>query len=319
MRIQNEITMEKNKLEIKLKDANLETFITVCFYYLDEIYQPIQHLLKRPGPEPAFTDIEILTLNIVGQMFTDSEKAWHNFVRKNFLQLFPKLISRSRYHRRSKDLQQITEVIRQMLVETLGMYEQEWHLMDSMPLPVCLRARASRNMRFCQEFEVDNKLLYGYCASKKLKIYGFKLHLIVTLQGIPVHYVLAPAAHHDVKVAPHLIETYRRQIGIGTDKGYIGLRERLQRPENWKLIIPPRDNQPNHLNAEEKWFLAKYRKIVETTNSLLSEQFNIQYTRAKSKWGLQNRVIAKLTSLTFATYLNSLMGEPLLHVKELIF
>ncbi len=92
-------------------------------------------------------------------MFTDSEKAWHRFVKKNYLPLFPELISCSRYHRRSKNLQQLTEVMRQILVESFGMYLEGWHLMDSMPLPVCARARAGRNMRFCEEFEVDNKLL----------------------------------------------------------------------------------------------------------------------------------------------------------------
>lgn len=312
--------MEKNALEINLKESDLETFFTVCFYYLDEIYQPIKFLVQRPGPIPSFADIEVITLNVIGQMITDSEKAWHRFVRKNYLHLFPQLISRSRYHRRSKNLQQLTEVMRQILVKTLGMDAKEWHLMDSMPLQVCVRARASRNMRFCEEFEVDNKLLYGYCASKDIKIYGFKLHLIVTLQGIPVHYVVAPAAHHDVEVAPDLVETYQQGIGIGTDKGYIGLAKKLRNPENFRLIIPPRDNQKeNPLSKEEKWFLKKYRKVVETTNSLLCEQFNMQYTRAKSRWGLQNRVIAKLTGLTFAAYLNFLAGEPLLHVKELIF
>ncbi len=143
--------------------------------------------------------------------------------------------------------------------------------------------------------------------------------MIVTRQGIPAHYVLASAAHHDVKVAVDLVETYRQKIGIGSDKGYIGLEERLQYPDNLRLIIPPRDNQENKLTKGEKWFLAKYRKIVETTNSLLCEQFNIQYTRAKSKWGLTNRIIAKLTGLTLAAYLNYLMDEPLLHIKELVF
>jgi len=100
----------------------------------------------------------------------------------------------------------------------------------------------------------------------------------------------------------------------------IGLRKKLQNPTNFKLIIPPRDNQKeNSLNDEEKWFLKKYRKMVETTNSLLCEQFNMQYTRAKSRWGLQNRIIAKLTSLTLAAFLNFLIDEPLLHIKELIF
>jgi len=309
----------KKTLEIKLKDSDLETFLTVCFYYLDEIYQPIKHLVSRRGPIPEFSDIEIITLNVVGQMFTDSEKAWHRYVRKNYLHLFPKLISRCRYHRRSKNLQQLTEVMRQHLVHHLGVHLEDWHLMDSMPLPVCIRARASRNMRFCEEFQVDNKFLYGFCASKNIKIYGFKLHLIVTKQGIPVHYVLAPAAHHDVEVAPDLVQTYRQSITIGSDKGYVGLEKKLQHPENLNLIIPPRGNQENKLTKEEKCFLAKYRKIVETTNSLLTEQFNIQYSRAKSKWGLTNRIIAKLTALTFSAFLNFLMDEPLLHIKELIF
>jgi hypothetical protein len=306
-------------LEIKLKEADLDTFLTVSFYYLDEIYQRVKHLVKRPGPAPLFSDIEVITLNVVGQMFNDSEKAWHRFIRKNYKYLFPCLISRSRYHRRSKNLQQLTEVMRQILLELLGMHRELWHLMDSMPLPVCVRVRASRNMRFCEDFDIDNKLLYGYCASKKMKIYGFKLHLIVTRQGVPVHYVLAPAAYHDVNVAVDLVETYQPNIIIGSDKGYIGLQKRMQHPENFKLIIPPRDNQENNLSKEEKWFLAKYRKMVETTNSMLSEQFNIQYTRAKSKWGLTNRIIAKITGLTLAIYLNSIMGEPLLNVKELIF
>jgi hypothetical protein len=39
--------------------------------------------------------------------------------------------------------------------------------------------------------------------------------------------------------------------------------------------------------------LARFRKIIETTNSQLSEQFQMQYCRAKSAWGLMNRVVNK--------------------------
>jgi len=311
--------MKKNALEIKLKEADMETLILVCFFFVDEIYQQIQHLVVRSGPKPEFSDSEVITLKLVEQMVTDSEKAWHRFVQKNYLSLFPKLISRSRYHRRSKDLQQLTEVIRQILVNQMGMNTEIWHLADSMPVPVCVYARASRNSRFCEEFQIENRSLYGYCASKQEKVYGFKLHLMVTVQGIPVHYVLAPASFHDVDVAPDLLETYRQNIGLGTDKGYIGLEKRLQNPQAYELIIPPRKNQENKLDKAQKWFLAKYRKIVETTNGLLAGQFNIQFTRAKSKRGLQTRIVAKLTALTLAVYLNFLMNEPLLHIKELVF
>lgn len=56
--------------------------------------------------------------------------------------------------------------------------------MDSLPVPVCVYVRASRNLRFATDFEVDNADLYGYCASKKEDIYGFKLHLLTSTQGI---------------------------------------------------------------------------------------------------------------------------------------
>lgn len=96
-----------------LKDLNLPDFLTVSYFVIDELYKQIEYLASRPGPVPTFSDSEVICLNLVGQMVCDSEKAWHRMVKKNYLRLFPKLLERSRYHRRCKDLQQITEIIRQ--------------------------------------------------------------------------------------------------------------------------------------------------------------------------------------------------------------
>jgi hypothetical protein len=312
--------MTKELGAIKLKESALATIFLVCYYYVDELYGQVAHLVARPGTKPTFTDAEVITLQLVGQMCDfDSEKAWHGYVRRNHLDLFPALISLSRYHRRSKDLMQVTKLIRYRLLDLLGTNQTNWHLMDSVPVPVCVYARAGRNRRFSTDFQVEEDLLYGYCASKKEKIYGFKLHLMVTHQGIPVEYVLAPARHHDVSVAPELVESYRSNIRIGTDKGYVGLHKQLQPSQQVHLVIKPRDNQVSWLSKEEKAFLYKYRSVVETTNSLLSEQFNIQRTRAISARGLMARVATKITSLTLAIFLNFISDEPLLHVKQLIF
>ena len=311
--------MKEDSLKVNVKEDKLEDFFLIVYFYVDEIYQQLQHWVRRPGPKPDFSDSEVIALNLIGQMVSDSENAWHRFVRKNYLHLFPDLTSRSRYHRRCKNLQQLTELMRLVMIQLIGAHEEPWHILDSIPVPVCVYVRAGRNDRFCTEFQVDNDLLYGRCASKDQKVYGFKLHLMVTIQGTPVHYVLAPAAYHDVDLAPEVLETYRPYISLGTDKGYVGLNKKLQCPEAYQLIIPPRKNQKMKLSKEEKLFLKKYRRIVETTGSILVEQFNLQYTRARSKWGLTGRIISKLTSLTMAILLNHLAGEPLLHVKELIF
>jgi Transposase DDE domain len=185
-----------------LKELDLSDFLTVSFFIIDEIYKQVQHLVIRSGPTATFSDSEVICLNLVGQMVCDSEKAWHKMVKKNYISLFPKLLERSRYHRRCKDLQQLTEIIRQRFLYFMDNHLQKWFIMDSMPVPVCVYARASRNLRFATDFGVDNDSLYGYCASKKEDIYGFKLHLMTSTQGIPTHYVLAPASHHDVTIAP---------------------------------------------------------------------------------------------------------------------
>jgi hypothetical protein len=305
-------------LKDNLKNLNLGDFLTVSFFIIDEIYQSVKHLVSRPGPEPRFSDSEVICLNLVGQMVCDSENGWYKLVKKNHLPLFPKLLERSRYHRRCKDLQQLTEVIRCKFLFFMDNHLQKWFIMDSLPVPVCVYVRASRNLRFATDFGVDNADLYGHCASKKEDIYGFKLHLLTSTQGIPTHYVLAPAAHHDVVIAPELLESYTKHILTIFDKGYVGLQKRLTNPQDYQLIIQKKENQePN--TPTEKAFLGIFRKTIETTNSLLAGQFNLQFTRAKSAWGLTNRVIAKVTSLTLSIYLNYLIGEPLLQVKGFIF
>lgn len=300
------------------KDLDLENFLTLTYCLVDELYQTLKYIVDRPGPNPLFSDSEVICLNLVGQMAFDSEKAWHGFVKKNYIHLFPKLLERSRYHRRCKDLQQITELMRVKLLYFMNTHLQDWFVMDSMPVPVCVYTRASRNLRFAADFQVDNNTLYGHCAAKKEDYYGFKLHLLVTTQGVPAHYVLAPSSHHDVILGSEVLESYRKYTLTLFDKGYVGLEKRLIEPDDYQLIIQKRDNQtPN--TPIEKAFLGTFRKTIETTNSLLAGQFNLQFCRAKSAWGLTNRVIAKITALTLSIFINYCLDLPLLEIKNFIF
>ncbi len=76
-------------LKDKLKNINLEDFLTFSYFILDELYESVKHLVKRRGALPRFSDSEVICLNIVGQFFCDSERSWHGFVKKNFIHLFP--------------------------------------------------------------------------------------------------------------------------------------------------------------------------------------------------------------------------------------
>jgi hypothetical protein len=305
-------------LKDTLEEGSLEDMLTIVYYYVDEFYQKVGFLVDRPGPQAVFSDSEVITMALVNQMVTNSETAWYDFIKRNYSHLFPQLIERSRFHRRSKGLFKLTNLMRQMMLCQLGITRQLWYIMDSMPLPVCGYSRAGRQHNLAAEFGITHQEMYGYCAAKDLAFYGFRLHLMVTTDGVIAHFVLAPASHHDVTVAPELLETYRHQIIVGADKGYVGLHKRLTNEADYQLVIQRRDNQlPN--TVEERLFLARFRKIIETTNSQLSEQFQMQYCRAKSAWGLMNRVVNKLTAHTLAIFLNALAERPLLNIKSLIF
>ena len=117
----------------------------------------------------------------------------------------------------------------------------------------------------------------------------------------------------------HVLDGFYYLI-VGNDKGYIGqeLAEELLEKQGIRLISRKRANQKLKNTYEEKYFLGKCRKLVETVNSILTEQFHLTKHRTRTLWGLMSKIISKLTSLTFAIFINRLCGRPLLQVKSIV-
>jgi hypothetical protein len=303
-----------------LDQVDLEMLFIIVFVLVDDLYREIvpDCVLNRPGPDPRLSDSEVITISLVGEMLFDSETSWLDFVYRNYRYLFPNLNERSRFHRRNKDLWVVKNLLRHRILGNLNTPFERYHLVDSMPVPICKYVRAKR----CRFFlgEVDKGMMFGVCESKDEKIYGFKLHLLITVEGIIVNFIIAPAAPHDLTLLSEVLEAFNN-IVVGGDKGYISkaLQETLKQAQKIILITPKRVNQIEKNTEAEKWFLARYRKMVETVNSLLSEQFHITRTRARKLWGLFSKIISKITSLTLCSYINKLMGRPLLEVKSLAF
>jgi len=103
---------------------------------------------------------------------------------------FSERISVSRFNRRLHALADWLVLI----IETLGEIAAtgDIYVIDSMPLPVCKRVRARR----CRK--VRGLAYCGYCAAKKEKFFGWRLHLICTLEGVPVSFAILPAGFHDL-------------------------------------------------------------------------------------------------------------------------
>jgi len=71
---------------------DLETFFIAVYTVVDDIYKEAAFPLigNRNGPEPHFSDSEVITLSLVAEFLgIDSERAFLSFIRKNFSYLFP--------------------------------------------------------------------------------------------------------------------------------------------------------------------------------------------------------------------------------------
>ena len=299
----------------------IEDFADLCTYVyviVDELYQlvvaPHDH---RPGERSDFTDSEVITLTLVAELIgLDEEKAFLAYVARNHRGLFPRLPERSRYNRRRRALTEATNRIRgalmQLVLHRLTPEECSLCVIDSLPVPVVGFHQARGRHRWYGEAS------YGYVASKKLTIFGYKLHLLITHSGLILDFVLAPAHHADGTLTEQLLAAKHWLTVLG-DKAY--LHAAVQHLLRWRndlvLLTPTRANQRRQHPAALTQAINHFRQAIETLNSQLVEQFHIECNKATSVAGLCARLQAKLAAHTVGVWLNCLLGRPLLHLKDL--
>lgn len=299
----------------------ITTFADLCtsvYVLVDDLYrvvvQPYDH---RPGPRSGFSDSEVITLTMVAELLRlDEETTFLAYVRRNHRALFPRLPDRSRYNRRRRQLSEATNRIRLALLHlVLGRVtpaELDLCIIDSLPVPVVGFHQARGGHRWYGE------ATYGWVASKKLTIFGFKLHLLSTHSGLILDFVLAPAHYPDGTFTDQLLADKAWLTVLG-DKAYLNaaVQDLLAWRNDVILLTPKRVNQRAQHPAWLTQAIRHFRQAIETLNSQLVGQFQVEINKAKSVSGLCARLNAKLAAHTVGVYLNCLLGRPLMHLKDL--
>ena len=298
----------------------IATFADLCthvFVLVDDLYRqvvaPHDH---RPGPRSAFTDSEVITVTLVAELLgKDTEAPFLAWLRNHHLPLFPQLPERSRFNRRRRQLPEATNRIRGALMERLLRQlepeEVDLCVIDSLPVPVVGFHHAQGSHRWWGE------ATFGYVASKRLTIYGFKLHLLITHSGLILDFVLAPAHSTDGTFTEQLLADKRRLTTLG-DTAYLNgpLQAWLAEHNDVILLTPKRANQREQQPALLTKAINHFRQAIETVNSQLAHQFGVERNWAKSMFGLGARIQAKLAAHTIGVYLNCLFGRPLLALAD---
>ena len=298
------------------------TFDDFCLWtycLVDELWGRIAPRCTRPGPAPACSDPELVTMALVGEC-----KGWDRETElvsewAQHRDLFPHQPERSRFNRRRRQLAGAINQLRRLLLATLDLAADHQVVLDSLPVPVVnfhLVPRGAARARW----QADGAA-FGKVASKKITIFGFKLYLLVTLSGVIVDFVLAPANVSELQIGSELLAEHTDLDAFG-DKAFVSapVAATLWAENRVRLWTLPRRNEQRTVPAEVKRLLNPVRQVVETVNSQLAEQFRIEVNHAQGVWGVTARLLTKLTAHTVCLALNRRRGHPdVLRIKALAF
>lgn len=294
-----------------------EDFCLYVYVIVDDIYRGLRPYLSRPGPEPVFSDSELLAVSLIGEC-----KGWDQETELlsnmgAYRELFPHLPGQSRFNRRRRNLMGAMNLIRQVLLKQLDLAQDRQCVIDSLPIPAVKFHLVPSSTGDWPAHGAD----FGKVPTKKITIFGFKLHILITLDGPILDFELAPASASDLTVGFELLTEHTDLVVVG-DKGYISADKAadLDQLNRIHLLTLPKRNQLQQLPQPLRRLHNSVRQIIETVNSQLSQQFNIETNRAHSFWGLCTRLYAKLTAHTLCIYINRLLGKPdFLQIKALAF
>ncbi len=293
---------------------SIEDFIIEIYCRTDDSLKEISRgmKLRSRGFPPSLSDSEVITMEIVGEYIgIDTDKGIWEYFRRHWLHFFPDLGCRTTFARQAANLWYWKLKLQRRFAKECGAFDDNIHLVDGFPLPVCHFKRAY----FSRIFKGD--ATYGYCAAKDEKYYGFKGHVMISLSGVISSFTLT-AANAEERDALWEMLCGIRGLVIG-DKGYISdfLHNELLL-YGIDLQTPFRSNMKDDRPPESVRIMTSVRREVETVIGQLCERFNIEKVRARDLWYLTSRTVRKILSHTVAVFINCLYGRKNLQFDGLV-
>jgi len=263
-----------------------EDYIVTVYYVIDEMLKGVNYQDDRRSQVSA---AEVLTVAVIAARYFQNH--WERALCILIQQREIGRVSISRFNRRLHALRDWFYGMVRGLGELFT--GGEVYIIDSMPLPVCKRVRARR----CRK--VRGRDYCGYCAAKREKFFGWRLHLICTANGVPVTFELLPAAYQDLTAIHELTLTLPNGARLFADKGYISASDAASILEatGVRLITARRKNMSSNSWADD-YDLRLYRKQIETVYSQM-ERMGTQRLYSRTKLGFELKAFASVFALAF--------------------
>lgn len=263
---------------------------------------------------PKAPDLLIVTLSIVmEQRGIHSEYELYERLCKDAPDYFSMLPDRCNFNRRRRRLYLVIDEFTNYLASEMTTKEDVF-IIDSTPIEICRFARFKRLKIMQEQLDFRPTIAKNYIDNRRYA--GYKLHAVVSSNGVIVNYHITQANVHDVNLLQPLAQSLPADSELIGDKGYISESRQLEifSDNQVRVYTASRNAQkatPFPINKRRQ----RVRKRVETCFSQLKDQYRLIANYAKSFEGLKTRIVSKIAAFTVAQYLNFMNSLPIGKVK----
>jgi DDE family transposase len=254
---------------------------------------------RRPGPVPACTDAELLTIALVRHLLgRRSEAGFLAEIRRDWPGLFPRLPDQPEVNRRTRWLWGAFEQIRAAWAAAVP--ADPVQQIDTSALPVRHPSRVRGPDQWTGPGN-DLAARFGRDGAHAEWFYGFRLAVRTDLGTRLVRaWSIVPAAVDERQIGTDLVAGDAASIdALLLDKGFTGSRFAGEMAAaGIEVIIPPTRTQRKTMPKTLQRLIARLRNRVETSFKEITDQMELARHGAHTFEGLLTRAVATLAAHT---------------------
>ena len=326
---------------------DLDTFLTTLYVVIDDWYkrEMCVRMKRHGGPVLEMSDSEVLTVAIAGQWRDgvpwQSERGIVRYMLKHGRSWFPRMLKRSQFNQRVRNLWAGFVCLQQELGEILSS-DAVYEVVDCTPVPHCSLGQAISHDRHWLSGKKGRGGNHGgwyygeqllLCASDSGVITGWMTRLaniddrwmmeaLLSSRNGDMRLIEPPLPNHRTYKHRHIPapETFSPAITAGHDRGLPFLADGgfsgKRRITHWRLeyggqVFAPRaSNIKGDKPGKTMRWLRKHRQIIETVIARLVETFGLNRVNAHSRHGMLTHIAAKMAAYNIGVMLNDSSGRP---------
>lgn len=261
-----------------MENTLIQIYLFVCQTYDTCSRTCFQRLSNNFKPD--FTDEELITIYLFAHLNQKyQKKQMHEFIKNYWQDWFPRLPAYQTFVFRLNQLEQTFQSFGAVLLNALACRTDQSldSIIDSFPVMLAQNGH-SYSARVAREVAE-----IGYCAAKKTRFHGVRLHVIGKRQSqrlpLPEQVFLASAAHHDGKA----LKEQAVDLPNTTLFGDLAFADRQLvksfQEQHTELVTGHKKPKSKELSEIEKYknrLVAKLRQPIESLFNWINEKTEIQ-------------------------------------------